>query len=167
MYKKKKNQVEKINGKNLTNIKINFQKALAQNGTTTISSFLKNYDLRFPNSLAMATVTTYGKGKIAAIYANIGDEYTDVQSPQLRDLVGNSIESLFANPIVRIEGSKLLHTVIAKKDGHLFIHLINTNGGHNNPNVLTYDEVTAVGPVTVKIRLAKKPASIVLQPEHT
>ena len=152
---------------NSETIKINFQKALPLTGTKTISSFFKNYDLRFPDSLAMATVTNYGEGKIAAIYANIGDEYTNVQSPQLRNLVGNSIESLFANPIVRIEGSKLLHTVIAKKDGHLFIHLINTNGGHNNPNVLKYDEVTAVGPVTVKIRLAKKPATIVLQPQHT
>ncbi|NNV56869.1 alpha-amylase family protein [Limnovirga soli] len=143
------------------------QKAVALPGTQTIGYLLQNYDLRFPDSLAMATVANYGKGKIAAIYANIGDAYTHRQSAQLRDMVGAAMQTLFAQPTVTVQGSKLLHMVLAKKDGHLFIHLINSGGGHSNPNITTYSEVAPVGAVTLTIRLPKKPASLVLQPSHT
>lgn len=136
------------------------------NKAITLGSTLTDNDFRFPSGLPLASVTNVGKGKIAALYINIADFYEHNQNPFIRKIVKDLSLQLLPAVKVKIQGDEHVHTVITRKNDKQYVHLINTNGPHNNPEVMTYDEVTPIHQLTVSVRLPKKPASIVLQPAH-
>jgi hypothetical protein len=63
-----------------------------------------------------------------------------------------------------VRGSHQVDVVLNRKDGHLALNLVNTAGPHANRDVYTYDEIPALGPLVVTLRLEKKPGAVVLQP---
>ncbi len=147
-------------------IRTNFRQAVPGKNVKRIGELLLENDIRFPGEAPLATVQSYGEGKIAIVYADLAGTYIAQQSPVIRNLLRQTINEIFREPTVTVKGSSLVHQVISKKNGHLFVHLVNTGGQHNDPNVLVYDEVPPVGPLTINIRLPNKPGSIVLQPDH-
>ena len=61
-----------------------------------------------------------------------------------------------------------MDVVLRRKAGRTIIHLINRASGiPNRPNDGTVDEIPPVGPVTVEVRLPKRPASVSLAFEES
>lgn len=125
--------------------------------------FLKD-DFRTP-SLPAASITAYGKGEIATVFLNLGENYVLNKSPLERDFLNQLANTLFKKPIVTVEGSHLVHVAASKLKDATIIHLINVGGPHTDKNVYAYDEVPAIGPLTVAID-RPKPKRVVLQPDN-
>ncbi|MCL2319329.1 MAG: hypothetical protein FWC45_04535 [Treponema sp.] len=114
-----------------------------------------------------ASIKNLGKGKIAAIYFNIGDNYFTNASCFVRKYLNTVVRELFPDPIVEVKGSGYVDVILTQKDGNLAVQLVNTSGPHNDPNVLEFDEITPLGPLSVSIRTARKPVKVMQQPENT
>jgi hypothetical protein len=110
-----------------------------------------------------ATITTVGKGKIAATYFNIGQGYLANRSETTRSFLNDLAGQLFPNPLVTVTGSKDVDVAVARNDGKLLINLVNTSGPHVTAPIV--DAIAPVGPLEISIRLATKPARITLAPE--
>lgn len=124
-------------------------------------------DWRFKSSNPIATICSLGKGKIAGVYMNIGNFYNQNKNPLLPALLAYLIKTMQPDLLSSISGSSSVHQVISRKNGKLYIHLINVSGPHDNPNVLVYDEVKPLQNLTVNLSLQHAPKSVRLQPEST
>jgi hypothetical protein len=111
-----------------------------------------------------ASIASYGKGKIAATYLDLGERYQNSSTAVEREFLGSLARELFPNPIVEVTGSHSVDVVVSRKGGKLMVNLVNTGGPHSNAAVNVFDEITPVGPLAVSIRVPKKPASVILQP---
>lgn len=149
---------------NITLTHTSFQPFAAQGSTITIGKQMEADDLRFATANALASIASYGKGKIAGIYLNMGDFYNKNQNPFSLDLLKTVVQQLSADIVCEIKASEKVHQAVTKKNGKTYIHLINSNGPHNNPNVLVYENVTPVKNLLLEIRHAGKPSSVKLQP---
>lgn len=114
-----------------------------------------------------ATVNDYGKGKIAGIYFDMGNQYLSGRSIGAVEFIKDITVSLIKEPLVNVSGSRYIETVLREIDGKLHINLINGSGPHNNPNTITFDEILPLNNIEVDIRCVKKPEKIMLQPENT
>ncbi len=113
-----------------------------------------------------ATITPYGKGKIAGVYIDIAKDYLESVNPVYRDFVNNIVEKLFPEPIARVEGSGKVVLTVNDLNGKMAVNLINMSGGHSNPNVARYDKIPEVGPFDLLVRLGGAPQKVTLQPEN-
>jgi len=75
------------------------------------------------------------------------------------------LKKALPEPIVKVAGAKDVDVSPRSLHGNLSIHLVNTSGPHANAPDGGITEVEPVGPLTVSIRLARAPKSIVMQPE--
>src|SRR5690606_20385632 len=123
-------------------------------------------DIRFEGLNPLATIKTYGEGKMAGVYLNVGDFYRTNKNPFLPYLLKSLVESMGTKLLSTIEGSSYVHQVVSRKNNNMYIHLINTSGPHDNPNVMVYDEVPPLHDLKITIHLPKAPRKIVLQPEN-
>lgn len=114
----------------------------------------------------IATETTFGRGKLTAVYADLSQDYKKHQSAKLRDFIASLVRPLLPNPVVEVHGSHLVHVVLNRQGNQLAVNLINTGGRHADPQVFTYDEVPLLTNLTVRLRTDRKPARIVQQPEN-
>jgi hypothetical protein len=112
-----------------------------------------------------ATIATYGKGQIACVPVDMGENYRNNGSFLERDFLNGLVAELFANPIVQVTGSKLVHVAVNRLGAKTIIHLTNTAGQHAVKEIFSYDEVPAIGPLTVQVQM-KKPSTVMLQPEN-
>lgn len=133
-------------------------------GTTVIGSHYTADDLRFKGQFPVATIKKLGKGKIAGIYLNIGSHYNKYQSDFLPELIENILSQMTSGLLLKVSGSNKIHQVVSEKKGKKYIHLINTSGAHNNPNVAVYDEVLPVPNVSIQFKMNKTPQKVLLQP---
>jgi hypothetical protein len=134
-------------------------------GTKTISNFYNSSDFRDKGNNVSASINHYGKGKVSGVYFNAGSAYLEYKSPLLRDFTNNIISELFRTPIVKVNGSHLVHVAVNKLNGKMFVNLVNVAGEHTNQTAIGYDEIPSLKDLTVRIMSEKKPAKIVLQPE--
>jgi hypothetical protein len=132
-------------------------------GAEVIGRVWKSKDLREPSGIA-ATVAPLGRGRIGAIYADLGSYYLRAATPTHRRLVGAVVSRLFPEPQVRVEGAGPLHLTLNRLGGRTLVNLINAGGPHANPDVSTYDEIVPLPPQRVTLRAAKRPAAVTLQP---
>ncbi|MBA4166724.1 MAG: alpha-L-fucosidase [Chitinophagaceae bacterium] len=141
----------------------NLQKVTLKEGTTSFASFYPQTDLRFPDGVP-ASVRPVGKGKIAAVYFDFGENYQKRQTPVLREFLSGVIHELFPDPLLKVEGSHLVNVTLNKTGNRYAINLINMAGPHANDAVYAYDEVPPIGPLKISLKLDKKPSAITLQP---
>jgi hypothetical protein len=141
------------------------QKVSLRNNIQILGNYFYQEDLRFPKGIS-ASMTNYGKGKIAGVYFNFGLSYRNFQSPDLRDFLNSIVKKVFNNPIVEVRGSTLIHVTVNDLKGKLAINLINSGGNYKAINVYTYDEVPPLNDVEISVRFPQKPVKIIQQPEH-
>ena len=79
------------------------------------------------------------------------------------EFVNEAVHALFPNPMVQIEGKPQVDLSLMKTvRGETAVHLVNISGPHASAGVI--DKIDPVGPVTMTIRLPKKPKRISLAP---
>ncbi len=61
--------------------------------------------------------------------------------------------------MVEVTGSHKLAVPLKRKDNSLLLNQVNTGGDHHG-TCCTFDEIPAVGPLTVRIRLPNKPVQV-------
>ncbi len=151
----------------IVKMQTDFQPVKFTGGAAIFGAQLQADDWRFATENHLASSISYGKGKIAGIYLNIGSFYNNNQNPLSLSLLQSVIHSLVPSFLSTVSGSKKVHQAVSRKNNALYIHLINTNGPHNNPNVMVYDEMEPVKNIAVEVKLDKAPADVRLQPGNT
>lgn len=141
-----------------------FRKIRCEQGTEALARLYETNDLRFPSGIA-ATVHTYGKGKAAGVYVNIGESYLSTTSPVFRDFLSELIGNLFPEPLVSVKGSHRVHVIPSEKDGRMLIQLVNTSGDHANRSVKGIDEIPELRDLNIVMQSEEKPKKVLLQPE--
>lgn len=109
-----------------------------------------------------ASIATLGKGKIAATYFSIASGYLANHSPVTRQFLDALTSQLFPQPTVEIKGSPNVDVILARKQGKLLVNLVNTSGPHVREPII--ESIPPVGPLSVTIRQAAKPAKVTLEP---
>lgn len=131
--------------------------------TKTVGGMYKTGDMRTYSGPA-ASVAALGKGKIAAIYLNIGAQNQQRETVQCRDFLAAVVREVFPKPTVRVQGSKKVQLAVNQKDQKLLINVVNVTGSHGSKAVHTYDDIVPTGPLTMTVRRSQKPKQVVLQP---
>ncbi|MES1226249.1 MAG: hypothetical protein ABUT20_62815, partial [Bacteroidota bacterium] len=149
---------------NMAAVEGRVQKVVLPKDVKTIGGIYDAQDFRFSSMPAAATLNC-GKGQIGFVFMDMGKNYENNQSTVERDFLNAVVKELFQHPAVEVKGSHLVHVIVNTLNRKMIVHLINTGGQHASKNVYAYDEVPAVGPLTVTIRTAK-PSRVVLEPEH-
>jgi hypothetical protein len=148
----------------LVQLNSNFRSVTIPPDAHPFAGMFSTTDLRFPSGVP-AVVKAFGKGKIAAVFADLGQAYRVSTSPVIRDFLSGILSEIFQDQLVKIEGSHKVHVVPAMKDGKLMVNLINTGGDHANPNYAGFDEIPPLHNLKVSVRLDHKPDAVKLQPE--
>ncbi|MCY2952562.1 MAG: hypothetical protein NTU53_11380 [Planctomycetota bacterium] len=109
-----------------------------------------------------AGIAPLGKGKIAATFFSIGQQYAATPDPLTRQFANDLVRRLFPMPIVEVQGSSDVDVSLARNHGKLQVHLVNTSGPHQKEPIL--ESISPVGPLTVNIRTTVRPTKMVLEP---
>ena len=114
-----------------------------------------------------AIIVPYGKGKIAAIGADLGKPYDQASQYQHRRLMEKLTKDLYT-PLVRVEKALgFVDIVCLQKDGRLMLQLMNGNGNHQSIACDTEDFIPPALDIQLSISAAKPPKKLLLQPEGT
>ncbi|MDZ7314742.1 MAG: hypothetical protein ONB24_01325 [candidate division KSB1 bacterium] len=113
-----------------------------------------------------ASIASYGRGKLAAVYLNLGERCRFTASVAARQFLAQLVRELYPDPLVQVTGSTYVDVSVLCKGDQLGIHLVNTAGPHAVPTIHAYDEIPPVGPLTVTLRLDQKPKRLTLQPQN-
>jgi hypothetical protein len=148
----------------LAQLNADFRSVKIPPGAQPFAGMFSTTDLRFPTGVP-AVIKAYGKGKIAAVFADLGQTYRMSTSPVVRDFLSGILSEVFQDPLVTIEGSHKVHVVPAMNDGKLMVNLINTSGDHANPNYSGFDEIPSLHDLKVSVKINRKPGAVKLQPE--
>ena len=111
-----------------------------------------------------ASIAKLGKGKIAATYVNLGERYLNGRTATSRKFLNGLVRELFPKPFVEVTGSGYVEVMANRINGKIAINLTNVAGPHADANVYTYDEIPALGPISVALRVDKAPKKATLQP---
>ncbi|MDO8544004.1 MAG: hypothetical protein Q7S40_26480 [Opitutaceae bacterium] len=109
-----------------------------------------------------ASITSHGRGKIAAIYLTAAEIYAKDRPAGLRDFVHEIVRELFPRPLVEVKGSPDVDVVVARNHGKFLIHLVNASGEHATRPIV--ENIAPLAPLEITIRLGTKPARITLEP---
>ncbi len=109
-----------------------------------------------------ASISSLGRGRIAATYFAYGQNYASNPSEPARRFLADLVGKLFPEPMVAVAGSRDVDVVLARNHGKLMVNLVNTGGPHRTQPIL--ETLPPVGPLQLALRLRAKPARLVLQP---
>jgi hypothetical protein len=111
-----------------------------------------------------ASITPFGKGKIAATYFNFGERYLHGATWVARDFLSGLVKELYPEPLVVVSGSHDVDVTINRIDGKLAINLVNTAGPHADRDIYAFDNIPPVGPLDMIIRSKSAPLKVTLEP---
>jgi hypothetical protein len=115
-----------------------------------------------------ATIASYGKGKVAAVYGPVALAFFRSHHPALRQFIGNLTQRLFPSPVIMVEAPPTVDVALRKTaDNRLRLHLLNRTGFPVPDRYNFIDYVPPVGPIQVKLALGEKPRNVVWMPEGT
>jgi len=115
-----------------------------------------------------ATINQVGQGAVAYIPFDIMSYYYNNRYAPVRKFIDDVIAALNPDLPVEIQAPVAVEPILREKDGKTYVHLINRASGIPVfENVRGADEIPAVGPVSITIKLAERPASVRLLFEPT
>lgn len=132
---------------------------------SVLSNFYDVCDYRYKSKTVASTIRKVGKGKIAAIYFDAGTAYAQFKTFIVRDFIAETISYLDPDLKTKVNGSHLVHVALNQLNGKTYLNLINIGGEHTNPSAIGYDQVPPLTNLSIEIKSAEKPKSIVLYPE--
>jgi hypothetical protein len=117
-----------------------------------------------PNPVAI--VHKVGRGGVAYIPGNVFRDFAGNRYPLTRAFVGEVMRAVAGKQAIEVEAPVSVDVVLRRKSGVRFVHLINRASGiPNQPQNGAIDEIPSVGPIVVRVRLARRPASVSLELE--
>jgi hypothetical protein len=122
-------------------------------------------DFRSQSSPA-ATIASFGKGKIAGVYFDIGRYYLKMNNSVYRNFINGLVRRLFPNPKIQVKGSENVLLTVNKVNNNLTVNLVNMSGPHANTRIARYNSIPSIGPLDVKIKVNEQPSKVTLQPEN-
>lgn len=147
----------------LAGLKTLFQPVIFRRGVKSFGRVHKLDDVTADPETA-AGIARLGRGRIAGVYMNLGERGIHASTTVARNFLNGLVHELFPDPVVEVQGSHQVDVVVRRKESKLTIHLINTAGAHANTSIHVHDEIPAVGPLTVTIRVPSRPKRILLKP---
>ncbi|MFB2121540.1 hypothetical protein [Parapedobacter sp. 2B3] len=150
----------------VTGIRTRWQRAIAQPTTQTVGHIYHQRDYRFATPYVAASITPLGAGKIAAVYFDLTAPYKGSRHPVYNRLINTLIQNIFPNPKLQVIGSDKIHTTLTYKDSDILVNLINADGPHVNDQVMAYDHIAPSAPLSVRLKINRKPRRVLLQPEN-
>jgi len=111
-----------------------------------------------------ATVIDYGRGRLAAVYADLGRWWLEGASPVVRRLLDRVLRRLVPAPLVELGDEAAVDIVVGRRPGRLLVHLVNVGGPHADPRVETFERVPAIQNLEVRVRLPARPERVLRQP---
>lgn len=148
----------------ITGTKATYRSFAPNEGTQTFGQWFSQGDTRYAAG-PIASIATLGKGKIAGIYFNFGEQYIKRETYIGRDFLGALAKQLF-QPQVTVAGSKAINVTLNQKQNSLLVNLINMTGNHANKAIHASDEVQPLYNLKVTVKTPQKPKSVILQPEN-
>jgi hypothetical protein len=121
------------------------------------------FELRGEGEIA-STVTRIGEGEIGAIYGPLGTAHHQFHHPATRAFIAEMVRTLFPMPAVEVGGPSSIDVSLRRKGTRTLVHLCNVTGMQVAPRYVCIDEVPAVGPVEVTIRLSHRPETVSVVP---
>jgi hypothetical protein len=113
-----------------------------------------------------ATLTSFGEGKIGAIYGPAATIYFNSHHPYLRRLIGDMAKALFPDPAVALDGPPTLDLALRRtSDGKLCLHLLNVTSVPHSDRYSHTDFIPPVGPVQVRMKVPSRPEQVKWEPE--
>jgi hypothetical protein len=109
-----------------------------------------------------ASVAALGKGRIAAVYAELGQSYNGARSPAVRGFLNALARRLFPKPVAEVTGSPDVDVCLMRQGGKLLVNLVNTSGPHQTEPI--QETIRPVGPLALSLRLPHKPRKLTLEP---
>ncbi|MGA2532563.1 MAG: beta-galactosidase trimerization domain-containing protein [Candidatus Aminicenantales bacterium] len=113
-----------------------------------------------------ATVNSFGKGKVGAVYGPVASIYFRSHHPWLREFIAGLTRELFPDPAVRVESPYCLDISLrTTRDGKLTIHLLNTA---NMPLPDRYGFTDFIPPlenIRLTVKTDAKPKSVTWVPD--
>jgi len=147
----------------LAGYQTSWQRVKTNSATVAFGRLHESDDFKSP-SWPAATIATVGKGRIAAVWIALGENYNSKQTAVGRDFLAALTHELFPRPMVEVRGSRNVEVALQRQAGRLLVNLVNTSGPHSDSSVVTFGEVEPLGPLDVTLRLPAKPRSIRLEP---
>jgi len=139
--------------------------ALFQTQLDAVRSDAVRRSLQAPDGQPAATITEFGRGKVAGVYSAFGQRYGTAPSESSRQFLNDLVRKLFPKPLVEVKGSPDVDVVVNRQGGKLAVNLVNTAGPHQREPIL--DSIPPVGPLDVTIRQTARPARVMLEPAGT
>ncbi|AEI48209.1 alpha-L-fucosidase [Runella slithyformis] len=133
-------------------------------GTQPFGQWFSQEDTRFAQA-PIASIASLGKGKIAGIYFNFGEQHYKRETYAGRDFLGTLVKQLF-QPTVEVKGSKMVNVALNQKNGTTYVNLINMAGNHANKSIHANDEIPPLYGLQVSVKTPRRPRQVVLQPEN-
>lgn len=151
-------------GELLTGTRATFRPFEPLFGTQTFGHWFSEGDIRYAEG-PVASVAAFGKGKIAGVYFNFGEQHYKRETYVGRDFLGMLAKQLF-QPKVVVNGSKLVNVALNQKQGTTYVNLINMVGNHANKAIHAHDEIPPLYNLKISIKSPQRPKQVVLQPEN-
>jgi hypothetical protein len=111
-----------------------------------------------------ASITTLGKGKIAATYFSVSRGYLANRSPATSAFLNELVRRLFPAPTVEVRGSSEVDVSLQLVGGKLAVNLVNVSGPHWDAQKPLIDSIAPIGPIELSIRTPSKPSRVHLEP---
>ena len=132
---------------------------------TTAGFFYPTRDTRKDGQIA-ATVNSFGKGKVGAVYGPLASIYFRSHHPWLREFIRGVAAELFPDPAVRIEGPYCFDVALrTTRDGKLSVHLLNTAGTPLPDRYGFTDFIPPLENIRLTIQTAARPKSVAWVPD--
>lgn len=108
-----------------------------------------------------AVTTRVGYGRVMFVAADIFRDFEHNRYPLTRQFVQELMRRLYPDPVVSIEAPLAVDVALRFKNDALQFHFINRSSGiPNQPNNGMVDEIPAVGPLKLTVRMGWRPESV-------
>ena len=110
---------------------------------------------------AAATLHRVGRGMVAYVPARLGHDFDFSRFPTARQFFAELAGRLLPDPAIRARTPACVDVALRRQGTRTLVHFVNRMSGiPNQPNNGAIDEIPRVGPLGVRMRLARKPSKV-------
>jgi hypothetical protein len=121
--------------------------------------------IQFTRKVSGSIVRKYGKGKIALIPFDLGSQYLNTKTYQMRDFLAEVLENIYAEKAVKTN-THLVEVVLSEKEGREFVQLINIGAGKKASEVKSFNEILSLRDLKVEYLRECAPKKVIQYPAN-